>query len=645
MTGGARRGKNPERAGEGAPGTAARVRGGAPTPAPGEPNPVRLEGTRAARALAALALLAIGVAMARWTWGRWADPQIDFGGEIYAAWRLSEGGVLYRDVAYFTGPLSPYLNALWFELFGASLATLVWANLAVLTAIAALLHRLVARIAGPSAAFGAAAVFLALFAFAQLEQVGNSNYVTPYSHETTHGALIALGALNSLERWLATRALGWAAAVGALVGLSFLTKAEVFLAVLAASGAGLALGLVRRRERIGATALAFGASALVPVLAAFLLLAVPLDAGEAWRGTLGAWPYLADGRITSNVFYERIRGTDRPGANLAALARFAAIEGLAVALAAGLGFVARGVRSAAAGLVAAALVAGALYALPIEPRTWMQVARPWPLWAATCAALALLAWARARRVEPAASPDAAGLAGADRAALTLAFSLYALALLAKMVLNARIGMYGFALALPATVLVVAASLAWIPAWVGRRGGSAALARGSLGGLLLAGVIAHLAIMHGHVGRATVPLGSGRDALLADLRGVVLGQALAEVEQRTREGDTVVVRPEGVMLNYLARRATGVRYINYMPPELLMFGEDRIVADLAANPPDLVVWIAKSTREYGVPQFGRDYGARLWSWVTERYRPVWSLQDPRILLDRGFPFGAQVLAPK
>ena len=35
---------------------------------------------------------------------------IDFGRELYVPWQLNEGKALYRDIAYFHGPFSPYLN-------------------------------------------------------------------------------------------------------------------------------------------------------------------------------------------------------------------------------------------------------------------------------------------------------------------------------------------------------------------------------------------------------------------------------------------------------------------------------------------------------------------------------------------------------
>ena len=76
--------------------------------------------------------------MAAWTWRTWPDVLIDFGREAYVAWRLAEGDVLHRDVVYVSGPLSPYWNALWFRVFGASLDTLFVANAIVLGGVGAI---------------------------------------------------------------------------------------------------------------------------------------------------------------------------------------------------------------------------------------------------------------------------------------------------------------------------------------------------------------------------------------------------------------------------------------------------------------------------------------------------------------------------
>src|SRR5258707_11776497 len=72
------------------------------------------------------------IIMLRWSWGTWPDPLIDSGIQLYVPWQLCQGKVLYRDIAYYNGPLSQYWNAGLFAVFGVGLRTLVWANLIVL---------------------------------------------------------------------------------------------------------------------------------------------------------------------------------------------------------------------------------------------------------------------------------------------------------------------------------------------------------------------------------------------------------------------------------------------------------------------------------------------------------------------------------
>ena len=127
-------------------------------------------------------------------WGRWNDVQVDFGRELYVPWRLIEGDVLYRDIAYFNGPLSPYWNALWFNLAGDSLQTLMVVN-AVLTGLfAVLLHRLVQVLSGPVAAGATLLFFFPMFACGHFPGTGNYNFLTPYSHEITHGLFLGVAA-------------------------------------------------------------------------------------------------------------------------------------------------------------------------------------------------------------------------------------------------------------------------------------------------------------------------------------------------------------------------------------------------------------------------------------------------------------------
>src|ERR1700689_653060 len=121
----------------------------------------------------------LGVILAyvlRVSWLKWPDPLVDFGRELYLPWRLSNGAVLYRDADDFYGPLSQYLNAGLFRVFGSGLMVLVYANLAVFLLIAAALYVALRRAWGAASALASTAVFVAVFGFAQLVVASNFNF-------------------------------------------------------------------------------------------------------------------------------------------------------------------------------------------------------------------------------------------------------------------------------------------------------------------------------------------------------------------------------------------------------------------------------------------------------------------------------------
>jgi hypothetical protein len=583
----------------------------------------------------------VGLAMLAWTWRRWPDVLVDFGGELYVPWRLREGDVLYRDVAYFTGPLSPYVNALWFRIFGTSFLALALANVGILALIATLLLNVLEKAGDRVSACAATVIFLVLFAFAQLEIYGNSNYVAPYAHETTHGTLIALATIAALECWLRCRERSWLAAAGFLLGLSFLTKVEYFVAIACACALSIAGGFasprgdrslpLRARPRLADMGLFLLLAIAAPALA-FLLLAAALGPSAALQGVSGAWMYVFDSRITSLRFYEFVMGTDRPAENarlaLQWLLPHAVVLGVPLALALAIKKK-RGALSFALPLVA---IPALVLTLQPSPRAWLEAFRPLPIFMVVAAVAWSLAALRAK--------DAMQR---RRALLRASFSAFALVLLGKMILNARLQGYGYALAMPATMVYCTAIVSWIPRAIEARSGDGALFRGAALGWLAAAIVSHVAIMRGYFDAKTIEVGKGADAFLADARGTVVDAALAALEERMKPSDTLAVLPEGVMLDYLLRQRTPARYINYMPPELLMFGEERILADFEAHPPEWIALTHKPTSEYGLPYFGQDYGQRLFGWITAHYAAEATLGDPP--LQRGSRFGIRILRRK
>ena len=76
----------------------------------------------------AAALAGAGAFFIATSWRKWPDPLIAFGQYLYNAWQLSDGAVLYRDVGCLYGPLSQYVNAGIFWIFGPGLIVLAIAN-------------------------------------------------------------------------------------------------------------------------------------------------------------------------------------------------------------------------------------------------------------------------------------------------------------------------------------------------------------------------------------------------------------------------------------------------------------------------------------------------------------------------------------
>ncbi|HEX7138656.1 MAG TPA: glycosyltransferase family 39 protein, partial [Vicinamibacterales bacterium] len=227
--------------------------------------------------------LAVAGALLWWSWRKWADPLVDFGRELYVPWQITQGRVLYRDLASLFGPLSPYVNAGWFSIFGVSLTTLVVCNVAILMAMTAGIHRLLAISTDRVTATVATLTILLVCGFSQYIDVGNYNFVTPYAHEATHGVALSVAAFVALHQGFSRGRREWFLGAGACFGAVVLTKPEVAIAagagLLAGAGA-MWLGSSNRRYWKGILAFLIGAA----ILPAGFLAYFHATGAVSWRG-------------------------------------------------------------------------------------------------------------------------------------------------------------------------------------------------------------------------------------------------------------------------------------------------------------------------------------------------------------------------
>ena len=112
--------------------------------------------------------LSIGIVfviLAAWSWRKWTDPIIDVGRELYIPWQITQGKVLYRDIASLYGPFSSYLNAFFFKLFGVSLTALILCNLTVLAGFTIVVYRFFRMVGDRISATAVCLVMLCIFSF------------------------------------------------------------------------------------------------------------------------------------------------------------------------------------------------------------------------------------------------------------------------------------------------------------------------------------------------------------------------------------------------------------------------------------------------------------------------------------------------
>ena len=320
----------------------------------------------------------------------------------------------------------------------------------------------------------------------------------------------------------------------------FLTKPELFL--FAARGSRLwTLEVPAGLEKRTTISLVWVSFMLLPPLLAVVGFSRVMPWMVAVQAALTGWSSAFNFKVAGLHFYRAGMGTEDIPASIALLAGTAAGYAILFGVAA-LVAVRPGRRFRWVPATPVAVLVGML--------AWPYFARPLPL-----AILALTAAWR-KTLSPA------------RAAM-LAFSLL---LLGKIVLNVRVWHYGFVLALPATMLLIVLLVSVVPTVMVRRGIDGAFLRQTSTLFLVGIMVVPVVVSVRNWQLDPLPVGVGRDQFLADERGRIVQAAVDAVSAMVRPDQTLLVMPEGVMINYLARRRNPTPYINFMPPELVMFGE-------------------------------------------------------------------------
>jgi hypothetical protein len=536
--------------------------------------------------LAALVSLAATIAIAQ-SWLRWLNPIIDTGRDLYISEQLRLGATLYRDILYVYPPLTPYLLAAITSVIGSSLVAYmaIGATTALLTAF--VLATIARRVAGM---YGASAVLLVFVSFCIAGVSGwGSNYVLPYSYAAIFGMLLLLSGAALLSRQpvlecgsrscrlclFARRFVAYkcgscgcrtpgryrALALALLLACSWM-KVEY---AMFASAVVLFAALTRR--------ISWKAFAAYVACALASLAFASLCFGFAVLRASIFPPALISGG-PARTFYAHVTGMDRWQANLLLAVRGALLIVVFALLL-------RMKRNALTWI--ALVVATVLLANDTFFRAWSLLQ------------LALIPFAIRKPREPLALLLLLSLCGTSR-----------------VFLNLTPAWYGFTFIAPVLLLIAYVLFAWLPERGVYRREAAVLWMPLIVAICASGLVAaHATYADGNP--VATPRGTYYD--VSSSRAYEIAGLLAHL--RRVDARELVVMPEGLTLNYLAKVPTPLRYQTFTPAEVAG-AEGPIVAELAAKRPQYVAIVPRDVSEFGSAGFGVDYGREIVAFLRANY---------------------------
>jgi hypothetical protein len=599
----------------------------------------------------ALVVLSFIIGLA-FSWQRWGNPLVDCGREMNQPLRLAQGEMLYSDVRHIYGPLSPYLNAVLYRVFGPSLDVLYADGILSAALILALTYWLARKLMEPGASAAATLSVMWLCAFKQA-----GNYILPYSYGAVHGCLLGLGATALLIKSITKAESGvgdnsfskaeahyrlpmtrWCVvAAGVLAGLALLAKTEMGLAALVAGVAATALAGYPKVRRSILMASLFLAPAVGLVGGVYWLIAAKVG----WR-VLSSESFLFLSSLPPELVYfnKRISGFDEPLQSLLQMVVAAVRMSLVAVIVgvAGLLVGSRGQRKPKEEVAAVVvsrtdsgkistgqlwfmLVGSAVLSFSI-PATGIIGWDKGPYLAMPLILMALLFFAaRNARTEIAASGEINA-----NTVIFLTLSVYALSSLARVVLRVRSGGAYSSYLLPSSVILFTFAWAYTFAERFRSPNVTRVVRNIWIALILADVVATAPLLaHRFREKNTYRLATERGTIIAvpDL-GQAFDEAIKLINSQTRPGDSVAILPEGTSLDFFTGRRNPLREEITTPGFLDAEGELRAIRQLEESDTRLVLVTNRPTPEFGSSIFGSDYCRTLMRWVNNNFDLVATL---------------------
>jgi 4-amino-4-deoxy-L-arabinose transferase-like glycosyltransferase len=568
------------------------------------------------------------------SWRRWTSVVADSGRETDLPARLAGGELLYRDVHYIYPPLSPYLNAFLYRVFGVHLDVLNASGMVCAALVVWLCYRVARRVLSPTdAALAAGAVTV----WCVFRPAGN--LIAPYAFAALHGMIFALAALLTTLGYADSGRRRELIVTGLLIGLAAVTKQE--FALTAATTLAAAVAFVHRANwKVVVKELSIAA---LPALLVALPVYALFVAKVGWRTLVEDCHLLYTHLPPSLVYYNAQRtGLDRPLSSLMQLLGGAAIAAMIVSALVALSLlVARRRKATSAahsprlwlicGFTFFAAGAGAWAVKAATHGRWDGS----PLRALPLLLAALLVWQWRRK---------------ESAALFI-ITAYSLVVLARVALRVPSGGAFGGFFLPTSLILITYLLTEaLPRFIERhtQNADAATRLKILARSFLLLMLVSTAVIFGVRFRRnySFEIVAARGHLFAtEPVGLAVREALDFLAANTAPGEAVAVVPEGSDITFLAGRTMPLRHQILIPGLMSEADEARAIELLGARRVRYVLVVNRPMREFGAEAFGGDFYTSLGAWIEKNYRVVkvcGPVKDERLRIGDA-PFFIKILA--
>ncbi|MEW5894408.1 MAG: hypothetical protein AB1650_01435 [Candidatus Omnitrophota bacterium] len=541
------------------------------------------------------------------TWQKWGDLIVDTGREMFVPLKLAEGAVLYRDIFYLYGPLSPYFHSFLFNVFGVHLNVLITSGALTAAFTLVLMFKISRFFLNVFLSTVTALVFLLVCVFGHYLFLANYNFIIPYSYPAVHALLFSLAAIYFFFRYTKDLKAGdcWLSSLA--VFLILVTRVEMGVMAMIA----LLAGAVFFNKKMGLVSwiVLFG----LPLLLAGMVYGGFWLAAREEILQSNLFSFASTNTFMDNPFTSWLSGTDQRAENLWLMSKSFLFHGLAA-----LWFFLTGMAVARAGRIRDMQVRNALYLVvtvfaPGLIYFLMNKFAPAAIQYRSLPVLIIVAFfiAAVRLVR---SEDSA----MSPRVLTLA--VFSWLVLLRIIFKVHPMHYGFSLLAPGLIVYHVLLFRLIPDMISNKTARACLAGGFI---FVVGAYAfqYLSMSMFAYQHRTISIFSSRGGMkvFPNDRDRACANLIRHLATQTHPDSTVTILPEGLTINFLANRDNPLYYYSFMPPDFSKKSvESDVIKDIEEKKVDYIVLLQRDLEEYNIRVFGTDYARNLWQYIQKNY---------------------------